>query len=486
MTHGETDPFGYNIVADPVHVHDFHATVLSLLGIDHERLTFKHQGRYYRLTDVAGKVVKESPGVIAAGGRRVLIWGLLVVLIGIAIVGVTIKARHELSVQADAREARRLIHEGKFEEAAGPLDRWLKSRPGSAEALFLSARAMFAAGLMDRGFTMLERARTQGHPPREIARQKAIILSHLGRHNEAEPVLSQLSLSSTNPDPEADEALAKCYLETFQLGRAESAIDRWIRDAPANVKPYFWKLDLARKVKAESSVVIEIIQRILQLDPDSDQAHLALAEVYLQKHRLDEAEREYSAHLKLKPGSSSAYLGLGTIAMERGDEEGAIRNLDQAERLDPRDVRPLLERGKLEVGRGRSESGLTFMDRALKIDAGEPEVHYQRSLVLTRLGRTAEAKDERETSARLRQEREHIQKLLTEMLVAPGDLDHQFDAARWLFEHGHPDEGLRWTEKILREQPRHAKTNRLLADYYEKKGSPGLANFYRLQARSEP
>ena len=45
---------------------------------------------------------------------------------------------------------------------------------------------------------------------------------------------------------------------------------------------------------------------------------------------------------------------------------------------------------------------------------------------------------------------------------------------------------MRWTEKILREQPRHTKTNRLLADYYEKKGSHGLANFYQLQAASEP
>jgi hypothetical protein len=62
VTYGETDPFGYNIVADPVHVHDFHATVLSLLGIDHERLTYKYQGRYYRLTDIAGKVVK---GILA-------------------------------------------------------------------------------------------------------------------------------------------------------------------------------------------------------------------------------------------------------------------------------------------------------------------------------------------------------------------------------------------------------------------------------------
>jgi len=54
---GETDDFGYNIVKDPVHVHDFHATVLYLMGLDHEKLTFKHQGRRYRLTDVAGKVV---------------------------------------------------------------------------------------------------------------------------------------------------------------------------------------------------------------------------------------------------------------------------------------------------------------------------------------------------------------------------------------------------------------------------------------------
>lgn len=60
--YGETDEFGYNIIKDPVHVHDFHATVLHLMGLDHEKLTFKHQGRRYRLTDVAGKVI---PGLMA-------------------------------------------------------------------------------------------------------------------------------------------------------------------------------------------------------------------------------------------------------------------------------------------------------------------------------------------------------------------------------------------------------------------------------------
>jgi hypothetical protein len=57
MTYGETDEFGYNIAKDPVHVNDFHATVLHLLGLNHEKLTFKHLGRRYRLTDVSGKVV---------------------------------------------------------------------------------------------------------------------------------------------------------------------------------------------------------------------------------------------------------------------------------------------------------------------------------------------------------------------------------------------------------------------------------------------
>jgi hypothetical protein len=62
ISYGETDEFGYNIVKDPVHVHDFQATLMHLMGVDHERLTFKHQGRRYRLTDVHGNLVK---GILA-------------------------------------------------------------------------------------------------------------------------------------------------------------------------------------------------------------------------------------------------------------------------------------------------------------------------------------------------------------------------------------------------------------------------------------
>jgi len=58
MTYGETDDFSYNVARDPVHVHDLNATILHCLGVDHTRLTYRYQGRHFRLTDVHGEVVK--------------------------------------------------------------------------------------------------------------------------------------------------------------------------------------------------------------------------------------------------------------------------------------------------------------------------------------------------------------------------------------------------------------------------------------------
>lgn len=62
ITYGKTDDFSFNVVEDPVHVYDLHATMLHCLGVDHEKLTYKFQGRHYRLTDVHGKVI---PGLLA-------------------------------------------------------------------------------------------------------------------------------------------------------------------------------------------------------------------------------------------------------------------------------------------------------------------------------------------------------------------------------------------------------------------------------------
>ncbi|MDC0264841.1 DUF1501 domain-containing protein, partial [Verrucomicrobia bacterium] len=59
FSYGATDEYGYQAVENKVHMHDLHATVLHLMGLDHEQLTFRHAGRDYRLTDVYGNVVRD-------------------------------------------------------------------------------------------------------------------------------------------------------------------------------------------------------------------------------------------------------------------------------------------------------------------------------------------------------------------------------------------------------------------------------------------
>ena len=59
LAYGQTDEFGINIVDRPCHVHDYHATILHLLGIDHKQLTYRYAGRDFRLTDVHGNVMRE-------------------------------------------------------------------------------------------------------------------------------------------------------------------------------------------------------------------------------------------------------------------------------------------------------------------------------------------------------------------------------------------------------------------------------------------
>jgi uncharacterized protein (DUF1501 family) len=68
LAHGGTDEFGFRAVDDRVHVHDLHATILYLLGLDHERLTYRYAGRDFRLTDVYGQVIR--PILAGAPPRR--------------------------------------------------------------------------------------------------------------------------------------------------------------------------------------------------------------------------------------------------------------------------------------------------------------------------------------------------------------------------------------------------------------------------------
>jgi tetratricopeptide (TPR) repeat protein len=397
------------------------------------------------------------------------------------------KARDEFVRGSSAKAARELIQAGQFEEAGGPLARWIQHAPDSAEARFLAARRAFGLHGFDEGFAELDAARKLGYSQNAIDRERGIVYSRLGRLALAEPILRRLFMDREDDhasDPALDEALARCYIENFQLHAAEGVVKRWIADAPLDPKARYWHADLRRrKAGIELASLIDDYEHVLRLDDRYDQARIPLAELYLAAHRLGDAEKQYATYLQRHPDDVEACLGMGRVAAEDGRDDLAIQFLDRSMKFAPGDIRPLVERGKLESRRGRFAAALEYFDRAVGLDSPEPEIHYQRSLVLAAMGRAGDAMKERAEVSRLRKEKEGLDKLLEDLRKSPADTELELRAARWFFDHGHPEAGLRWAEKILREHPRNAEASKLLADQYEKQGKPGLANFYRLQSR---
>jgi tetratricopeptide (TPR) repeat protein len=429
--------------------------------------------------------IPEADAVSRRRSRRLGWRAALAGTIGlVALGGGAFKLWESNATRAVARDAKRLVEAGAYQEAEASLDRWLKARPDDAEARFFAARRAIGLQRYDDGLRDLQAARKLGYPVAAVDRQQGLLLARVGRHADAEPILRRIVRGeSAGGDAEVDEALARCYIETFQLRAAEEVVKRWIADAPNDARAYYWRADLARrKSDTTQDALIADYEQVVQLDPNHEKGRLALAELYLRAHRYDDAAAQYEVQRARRPDDVEILLGLGRVAAERGDDDEAVRNFDRAAQVAPNDFRPLAERGGMEIKRRRFQSGLEFLDRAVALNADEPEVHYQRSLALTWLGRAEEAKKETEETARLRKDKEEIDALLNDLRRSPKDESIQYAAARWLFEHGHPEEGLRWAEKNVREHPSHAQTHRLLADYYQRQGNAGLANLHRIQA----
>ena len=113
-------------------------------------------------------------------------------------------------------------------------------------------------------------------------------------------------------------------------------------------------------------------------------------------------------------------------------------------------------------------------------------VRHSRGLALMRLGRADEARTEHAAANRLRKDLDRLNKARSQLIDSPNDRESQLEIARWMFEHAHEQEGVRWALKIVGERPDDPDASRLLADFHERRGEMGLANFYRLHSSTGP
>ncbi len=408
--------------------------------------------------------------------RRLVAWAATAVAVAVAATaGLWLASRPAARVRADARRA---IGEGRYAEARALIGRWLEAEPGSAEAHYLRARVAMGQDRPDEVADGLRKAQALGYPREGLALMVAIVASKQGRHDEAEPVLRRAFDRADGPDPLLDEALAKVYIETFDFARAVPVLDRWVREEPISAKPYLWRAEVDRR-GGDPGAVARDYREALARDPDLLDARFRLAEELRMTHHNDEAAAEYDIYLARRPDDPAALLGAGRNALERGDEAAGARRLARALEVDPRNAQARRELAELTLRRGDAAGALALFDRAVESDPNDLQIRYDRSLALARLGRTDEANAEREVVARLRAEGAEFEQIRRRLAANPRDAALECRAARWMFDHGHPEEGVRWAEKALRDRPGDAEACRLLADHYDRAGETARANYYR-------
>jgi predicted Zn-dependent protease len=384
----------------------------------------------------------------------------------------------------DRRKSRivRALADGELAQASETVDQWLTSSPNSAEAHYFKARIAWAKNDLATADHELATARTLGYDWTPLARLRGLLLARANRTSEAEPLLRDAFYDSRELDLEVAEALTKLYLGTFRLGEAAMILDRWSRERPDDARPYFLHTEIDTRIDAASDIIIARCRAALERDPGLDQARLRLAEELRKQQQNAEAAGEYLLYLARKHDDPLGYLGAGQNAVDLGEFAQATHFLDQTLALTPLDPVALAARGALEQRQGNREEALHYFDRAVKSDPFDHGNRYQRMLILASLGKKDEAKSECKTIERLKNDQARFDQITRELVSKPLDAQLRCEAANWLMEHGHEDEAVDWANLVLRSDPSHPGMNRLLADFYRKKGQLGRANLHEASA----
>jgi tetratricopeptide (TPR) repeat protein len=388
----------------------------------------------------------------------------------------------EYQVFSLRRSVRGSFEARRYQEAAKPLEKWLALRPTAGEAHYYKAWQALALDRPDEAVLAIEQARKLSFKPDLVSCLSAIYFARARRYDKAEPILEQAFALLLEPREMIAKELAGIYLSTFRLPQAARAVERWRVLAPEDARPYMWRNDIASRSTAGNAILILNYRAALDRDPNLDEARSGLARELSKARRFSEAKEVYLEYLKRRPTDASAFVGLGRDAFQTGDLDGATRAFEAALKVSPSQPDAEKELGLIELRLGRLQQACERFKLLTKNQPFDHEIHYLYAQALGLLGQEARARDEREQAAHLRKERDRMLTLRYNLSRNPNDLDARFQFARWLIEFGQPEEGLRWTTEILRTDPRHAPTHRLLADHYRKNGDAGLANYHMLMS----
>jgi tetratricopeptide (TPR) repeat protein len=370
-------------------------------------------------------------------------------------------------------------------EAIRHLQVCLKTWPTDAEVLFLAARTARRAGAYGEAEQALEKYEDQRGSDEAVAVERILLRAENGELDQVGGFCRHW-IEHGHPDATfIFEASVRGYLQAYRLSDARLCLQRWREEEPDNPQPYYLEGQI-HDCEGVSWAAVEAYQKVLQADPEHDEARLKLTAALLERRAFAEAVPHLEYLRQHQPDEPLVPVRLALCRNFLGEPDEAVRLLDELLARHPHFAPALVERGKLALARGEYDTAEVWLREAVALAPGEHETRYQLVQCLRRGGKEAEAQQQEQRLKRLEIDLRRISEIANlRMSETPSDPGLHGELGAIMLRNGFIEQGLHWLNSALKLDARCSQAHQALGEYYQQLGDAEKAeNHRRLAAAS--
>jgi Tfp pilus assembly protein PilF len=356
--------------------------------------------------------------------------------------------------------------------------------PLNPDALLLAARAARRLGAFHDAEQYLKRyERERGQNDEALVLERVLLEAHRGELERVSEFCGE-RVRAKHPDaPLVLEAVTYGFLRKFQLRDARACLQLWLDDQPENTQAHLLR-GIIDELQGQTNDARDEYQRVLELDPEHEEARMRLSGVLLENHEAREALRHLECLQRGRPDDPVVAVRIAQCRVQLGQQPEAEKILDDLLARRPDYPEALAARGKLALQSGDLARAEDLLRRAVQLDPGNYSTHYQLYLCLERCNKEDETRLELSRLDQLEDDLKNIKEILDlRMDRAPNDPALRYQAGMIALRSGAVEEGVRWMESALEADPDYAPAHKVLAVYYQRVGNPSRAAKHLEKAR---
>jgi len=355
-----------------------------------------------------------------------------------------------------------------LEQARSELDRCLRLWPRSYRAHLLAARTARRLHADDQAEQHLAACELLEGDTAAVGLESVLLQAQRGRLATSEEHLQQL-IAADGPDcPLILEALAEGYFKLFQSPRALEALEQLLERQPANHLAYLLRGKVWEFLKQEEFALSDY-ERAVELMPKSDEARLRLAAMLTQVGKIREAAAHFDCLRKRQPDNLIVAVGLAHCLHDLADLDEAQQILDSVLAAHPDHVPALVERGRIAIRRAELDNAEAWLQKAVKLAPLDSEAHLVLYGCLQAERKREDADRVLAVLKKLNTNNSRLETLMSKVLETPRDLSLHGEIGSLLLQSGRVEEGVRWLERALRQDPGNARARAALLEHDRRK-----------------